>query len=99
MSHAFSIRPRRVSVYLVEPSQRIQSRRAMGVMAAHVACALGVPHLSLLKRLRSRCPESNLQFPKTKSHQTNYTKLSKMAGMRSRLRLRLARVMDFSESV
>ena len=41
MSQPFSIRPLRVSGCLAELIQRIQSRRAMGVISAHIACASG----------------------------------------------------------
>jgi len=41
MSHAFSIRRRRVSGCLAELIEKIQSRRAIGVIASHPACASG----------------------------------------------------------
>jgi len=41
MSHAFSIRRLRVSGCLAELIEKIQSRRAIGVMSAHPACASG----------------------------------------------------------
>ena len=41
MSHAFSIRRRRVSGCLAELIEKIQSRRAMGVMSSHPARATG----------------------------------------------------------
>ena len=41
MSQAFSIRLLRVSGCLAELNQRIQSRRAMGVIFVHIACASG----------------------------------------------------------
>jgi hypothetical protein len=41
MEHAFSIRRLRVSVCLAELIQRIQSRRAIAVVSAHIAAARG----------------------------------------------------------
>src|SRR6187401_2352415 len=41
MEQAFSIRLLRVCGCLAELIQRIQSRRALGVISAHKACALG----------------------------------------------------------
>ena len=41
MSHALSIRRRRVSGCLAEIIEKIQSRRAIGVMSSHPACASG----------------------------------------------------------
>jgi len=41
MSHAFSIRRLRVSGCLAELIEKIQSRRAIGVMSSHPACASG----------------------------------------------------------
>jgi len=41
MSQAFSIRRRRVSGCLAEVIEKIQSRRAVGVISAHDACAGG----------------------------------------------------------
>ena len=38
MSHAFSIRRLRVSGCLAELIEKIQSRRAIGVMSSHPAC-------------------------------------------------------------
>ena len=42
MSHAFSIRRLRVSGCLAVLIEKIQSRRAIGVISAHDACASGV---------------------------------------------------------
>ncbi len=41
MSHAFSIRRLRVSGCLAEVIEKIQSRRAIGVMSSHPPCASG----------------------------------------------------------
>ena len=41
MSQAFSIRRLRVSGCLAEVIEKIQSRRAIGVMSSHAACASG----------------------------------------------------------
>src|ERR1700722_15998633 len=41
MSHAFSMRRRRVSGCLAELIEKIQSRRAMGVMSSQPSCASG----------------------------------------------------------
>jgi len=42
MSHAFSIRRLRVSGCFAELIEKIQSRRAIGVMPSHPACARGM---------------------------------------------------------
>ncbi len=51
MAQAFSIRRRRVSGCLAELVQRIQSRRAMGVISAHNACASGAAARALRRSM------------------------------------------------
>ena len=51
MSHAFSIRRLRVSGSLAELIEKIQSRRAIGVMSSHPACASGAAARALRRSI------------------------------------------------
>ena len=51
MSHAFSIRRLRVSGCLAELIEKIQSRRAIGVMSSHAACASGAAARALRRSI------------------------------------------------
>src|ERR1700692_626682 len=51
MSHAFSILRLRVSGCLAELIEKIQSRRAMGVMSSHPACASGAAARALRRSI------------------------------------------------
>ena len=51
MSHAFSIRRLRVSGCLAELIEKIQSRRAIGVVSSHPACASGVAARALRRSI------------------------------------------------
>ena len=51
MSHAFSIRRVRVSCCLAELIEKIQSRRAIGVMSSHPACASGAAARALRRSI------------------------------------------------
>ncbi len=51
MSHAFSIRRLRVSDCLAELIEKIQSRRASGVMSSHPACASGADARALRRSI------------------------------------------------
>jgi hypothetical protein len=51
MSHAFSIRRLRVSGCLAELIEKIQSRRAIGVMSSHPACASGAAARALRRSI------------------------------------------------
>ena len=51
MSHAFSIRRLRVSGCLAELIEKIQSRRAVGVMSSHPACANGADARALRRSI------------------------------------------------
>src|SRR5713101_4623162 len=51
MAQAFSIRRLRVSGCLAELIQRIQSRRAIGVISAHNACARGAAARALRRSI------------------------------------------------
>jgi hypothetical protein len=51
MSHAFSIRRLRVSGCLAEVIEKIQSRRAIGVMSSHPACASGAAARALCRSI------------------------------------------------
>jgi hypothetical protein len=51
MSHAFSIRRLRVSRCLAELIEKIQSRRAIGVMSRHPACANGAAARALRRSI------------------------------------------------
>src|SRR3984893_18082973 len=51
MSHAFSIRGLRVSGCLAELIEKIQSRRAIGVMSSHPACASGAAARALRRSI------------------------------------------------
>ena len=51
MSHAFAIRRRRVSGCLAELIEKIQSRRAIGVMSFHPACASGADARALRRSI------------------------------------------------
>ena len=59
MSHAFSIRRRRVSGCLAELIEKIQSRRAIGVMSAHPAIASGAAARALRRSLGTRISGSS----------------------------------------
>lgn len=51
MSHAFSIRRRRVSDCFAELIEKIQSRRAIGVMSSYPACASGAAARALRRSI------------------------------------------------
>ena len=51
MSHAFSMRRLRVSGCLAELIEKIQSRRAIGVMSSHPACASGADARALRRSI------------------------------------------------
>src|ERR1700680_54813 len=51
MSHAFSIRRLRVSGCLAELIEKIQSRRAIGVMSSHPTCASGAAARALRRSI------------------------------------------------
>ena len=51
MSHAFSIRRLRVSDCLAELIEKIQSRRAIGVMSSHPARASGMARRALRRSI------------------------------------------------
>src|SRR5271154_635666 len=59
MSHAFSIRRLRVSGCLAELIEKIQSRRAIGVMSSHPACASGVAARALRRSNGTRTSGSS----------------------------------------
>src|SRR5580704_13794859 len=59
MSHAFSIRRLRVSGCLAELIEKIQSRRAMGVMSSHPAFASGAAARAFRKSIGTRISGSS----------------------------------------
>ena len=59
MSHAFSIRRRRVSGCLAELIEKIQSRRAIGVMSSHPACASGTAERALRRSIGTLISDSS----------------------------------------
>jgi hypothetical protein len=59
MSHAFSIRRLRVSGCLAELIEKIQSRRANGVMSSHPACARGAAARALRRSIGTLISDSS----------------------------------------
>ena len=59
MSQAFSIRRLRVSGCLAEHIEKIQSRRAIGVISAHDACASGAVARALRKSIGTLVSDSS----------------------------------------
>lgn len=59
MSHAFSIRRLRVSDCLADVMEKIQSRRAIGVMSSQPACARGAAARALRRSIGTRLSDSS----------------------------------------